>query len=280
IVAQENSEFDKLEKIRLNAIACGIKNVRYIEKNELKSMEPAIRSERTLLIPDTGIVDTHLLMKFLHDYARSKDIDFVFGTDVTDIKRSDGEYLITVKEPNGESFSFCSTWVINAAGLYSDAIAKMPGLDVEEYGYKLHFSKGQYFRIQKPGKFNITRLVYPPPSDIDLGIHLTPDLAGGLRLGPDSEYVGNIEYSVDPNRTETFFSSARRFLPSLDISDITPESSGIRPKLQTETGPFRDFVISEESEKGFPHMINLIGIESPGLTASLAIAKKIERLIK
>jgi L-2-hydroxyglutarate oxidase LhgO len=110
-----------------------------------------------------------------------------------------------------------------------------------------------------------------------LGIHITPDLAGGLRLGPDAKYVSEINYDINEVDKKVFYESVRRFLPTLELGDLIPDTTGIRPKLQIETEDFRDFVIKEESEKGFPGFINLIGIESPGLTSCLAIADIVKR---
>ncbi|MEE9500377.1 MAG: FAD-dependent oxidoreductase, partial [Candidatus Omnitrophota bacterium] len=135
---------------------------------------------------------------------------------------------------------------------------------------------GQYFRIRNPKKFSITHLVYPPPTEIGLGIHVTPDLAGGLRFGPDAKYVSDIDYNIDEKEKKVFFDSVSKFLPVLEPDDLIPDTAGIRPKLQGKDEGFRDFIIREESEKGFPNFVNLIGIESPGLTSSLAIAEKVK----
>lgn len=279
LVAQDNIEIDKLQDIYQNASECGVNNLSFLDKRALRDEEPAIRAEKGLLSPDTGIIDSHSLMKFFHDHAARRNVNFAFNIEAQGIEKRGSSYEVNVKEPGGDSFTFRTGTVINAAGLNSDGIAEMAGLDTEKYSYRIHYCKGQYFRLRAPGKFPVTRPVYPPPTDIDLGIHLTPDLAGGFRLGPDAKYVDEINYDVDGSASELFFRSVSRFLPSLDKSDLIPDTSGIRPKLQAEDEPFRDFVICEESDKGAENFINLIGIESPGLTSCLAIAERVKDLI-
>jgi hypothetical protein len=156
---------------------------------------------------------------------------------------------------------------------------KMVGINIDEANYKMHFCKGQYFRINNPKKFNINHLIYPSPSKTDLGIHATPDLAGGLRLGPDAFYVDKINYDINENDKEKFFTSVRNFLPDLKIEDLSPDTAGIRPKLQSPTDNFKDFVIQNETKRGFDNFINLIGIESPGWTSCLAIAEEVKNII-
>ena len=124
------------------------------------------------------------------------------------------------------------------------------------------------------------RLVYPVPRKESLGIHVTPTLEGGIRLGPDARYIDEIDYSMDDSQKETFYSSVKRFLPPIELADLSPDFVGIRPKLQSPDEDFRDFVIAHEADKGLPGLINLIGIESPGLTACLAIAKRVECMVR
>ncbi|MFQ5952697.1 MAG: NAD(P)/FAD-dependent oxidoreductase [Candidatus Omnitrophota bacterium] len=279
LVACDKVEIEKLEAIYRNATHCGVDNLRFLEKQEIKKMEPDVSAERALFCPDTGIIDSHSLMKFFFNASKEKGVDFAFGVEVIGIEKRASYYQITVKEPQGEHFSFQAKAVINSAGLDSDKIAEMVGIDAENCSYRLHYCKGQYFRIRNPKKFSITHPVYPPPTNIDLGIHVTPDLADGLRLGPDAKYVRQIDYNINDDDKPGFFQSVKRFLNGLELDDLIQDTAGIRPKLQTESEDFRDFVISNEEEKGFPNFINLIGIESPGLTSCLAIAETVKRLL-
>jgi L-2-hydroxyglutarate oxidase LhgO len=212
-------------------------------------------------------------MNFFQEYSKRANTQFAYNVEVIGIEFHGSYYEITVREPNGETFSFESNKIINSGGFSSDKVAALVGLDIKKFSYEIKLSKGQYWRISNPKRFNINHLIYPPPSKIDLGIHITPDLAGGLRLGPDSKYITSVDYNIDEASREVFFKSVSRYLDGLSIDDLVPDTSGIRPKLQGEKDDFADFVIRDEADKGFPGFINLIGIESPGLTACLAIAE-------
>ena len=275
VVACDNEGALKLDNIYKNALACGIKDLRFLDKKEIKKIEPHVSAEKALFVPDTGIIETHALMKSLFGAAKENGADFCFSVKVIGIKKEGSFYEITVKEPRGDFFSFKAKAVINCAGLWADEICELAGIDPEKSSYRIHYCKGRYFRIRKPEKFQIRHLVYPPPTETDLGIHLTPDLAGGLRLGPDTEYVKEINYDVDEGKKMAFLSSVAKFLPSLEESDLIADTAGIRAKLQARGEPFRDFMIKNEEEKGFPNLINVIGIESPGLTGCLAIGERI-----
>lgn len=279
LVASDKAEIDKIQATAHNAQLSGVDNLEVLTHDQIKKMEPNIAAQFAIFSPDTGIVDTHAVMKYFHDTAKDKGVEFAFNIVATAIEKCSDGYLVTVSEPHGDSFSFHSRIVINAAGLHSDQIATMVGIDVEQADYKIYFCKGQYFRITNPQRFNINHLVYPSPSKTDLGIHATPDLAGGLRLGPDAFYVNEINYDINENDKEKFFISAQRFLPNLKIEDLIPDTAGIRPKLQKPTDDFRDFIIQNETEKGFDNFINLLGIESPGFTACLAIAEEVKNSI-
>ncbi|UCG35781.1 MAG: NAD(P)/FAD-dependent oxidoreductase [Candidatus Omnitrophota bacterium] len=278
VVASNDAEIEKIEKIYENATQCGVKNLRLLKEKEISELEPAVCAKEAIFSPDSGIIDTHALMDFFFHKAKEKGVMFSFSTEVIGVKKQNNDYEITVKEPSGETFAFITPTVINSAGLYADKIAQMPGINIEDAAYKLHYCKGQYFRIAHPKKFSINHLVYPPATKIDLGIHLTLDLGGGLRLGPDAKYIPSIDYNINEADSAYFYESVQKFLPSLSQDDLIPDTAGIRPKLQKETEDFRDFVINEESDKGFGRFINLIGIESPGLTGCLAIAEIVEKL--
>ncbi|MBU0468845.1 MAG: NAD(P)/FAD-dependent oxidoreductase [Candidatus Omnitrophica bacterium] len=280
LVASQKDEIQKIEDIYKNSTDCGINNLYFIDKAKIQKLEPNVKAETALFSPDSGIVDSHFVMKHFYDASKSRGVEFAFNIEAIGITKKSDHYEITVREPDGEEFSFETNVVINAAGLYSDKVASLVGIDIEKNSYKIHYSKGQYFRVSNPGKLGIKHLVYPPPSKFDLGIHATPDLAGGLRLGPDAKYVDVIDYQININDQEIFFNSASKFLPELKLEDLIPDTSGIRAKLQSPQDDFRDFVIANEAEKGFPNFIDLLGIESPGLTSCLSIAERVKELIK
>ncbi len=280
LVASDNESAGKLETIYGNALECGVKSLRFLEKEETRELEPDIKAESVLFSPDSGIIDSHSLMKFLYQSAKQRKVDFAFSVEVIGINRNKDFYEVAAREPGGDIFSFRTGAVVNCAGLNSDGIAEMVGMDAEKHRYRIHYCKGQYFRISDPGRFSINHLIYPPPTELGLGIHITPDLAGGLRVGPDAKYVAEIDYDIDEKDKEIFCDSVRKFLPGLRQEDMIPDTAGIRPRLKGERDGFRDFIIRNESEQGFPNFVNLIGIDSPGLTSCLAIAELVVKELR
>ena len=172
--------------------------------------------------------------------------------------------------------------MVNAAGLEADTIAALAGVDAESAGYRLYWCKGSYFSASPRCARLVSRLVYPIPGKDSLGVHAVVDLGGRLRFGPDVEYLTDrkADYRVEPARLAAFGEAARRILPDVRDEDLEPDISGIRPKLQSPGGPLRDFVVAEESARGLPGFYDLVGIESPGLTAALAIAERVAGLIR
>ncbi len=278
-VAQEEEE---LQRIYAQGLANGVEGLKLLTKAQVSALEPNVRACAGLHSPETGIIDSHSLMKFLFQEARDAGALGVFNAKVTAINYSGTGFSIEVLN-NREIEEVACRVVVNSAGLDSDIIAQIAGIDTEKAGYGLHYCKGQYFRVSSAKAKLIKRLVYPvpKPASAGLGIHATLDLAGGMRLGPDTEYMleRNQDYSFNPAKQKEFFVSAGRLMPFLEESDLFADTCGIRPKLQGPGESFRDFVIQEESEKGLPGLINLIGIESPGFTASLAIARKVKSIL-
>ncbi len=191
-----------------------------------------------------------------------------------------GEYVITINE-SGAAAKFSAEKVINAAGLFSDRIAAMAGIDIDKAGYRLRYCKGSYFSISPAKAKLISRLVYPVPTKDSLGVHALLDLGGRLRFGPDVEYLAQneLDYSVSDEKRNLFLQSIQKILPTVHDEDISPDMCGIRPKLQFENGLAQDFIIVHEKDRGFEGFVNLIGIESPGLTASPAIARYVENML-
>ncbi|MDO8491687.1 MAG: FAD-dependent oxidoreductase, partial [Dehalococcoidia bacterium] len=217
------------------------------------------------------------LMKCFAAEASDHGAKLVYRSKVTGIERVNGGYRVTVEDASG-TFCFRSRILINSAGLQSDRVAGMAGIDLDQVGYRLRYCKGQYFNAGKNGL--VRHLVYPAPEPkgVGLGIHVTLDLEGRMLLGPDARYVDEIDYSVDMGQRRAFCDSVRRLLPSVDCERIEPEMAGIRPKLQGPGESFRDFIVRDEADRGLPGFINLVGIESPGLTASPAIARLVAEL--
>ena len=170
--------------------------------------------------------------------------------------------------------------VVNAAGLEAQHIAALAGVDVRAAGYTAHPRKGDYFAVAPALGHLCERLIYPvPPAGGGLGIHVTVDLGGRFRLGPDASYVDSISYDVQAEKAESFAAAARLYLPELRAEHLSPDGAGVRPSLQGPGDPFRDFEIAEESGRGLAGLVNLIGIESPGLTAAGAIAEQVVKLV-
>ncbi|MCD6391204.1 MAG: NAD(P)/FAD-dependent oxidoreductase [Dehalococcoidia bacterium] len=278
IVATNENGITHLEKLYKQGRRNGIEDLMLLSRSELKRLEPNVEARAGLLSPSTGIIDSHSLQKFFYRRARAKGAKFVFNTKVLGIEKTGMGYKVQIKDREGIS-DFVARVVINSAGLNSDKIAQLAGIDIDKANYRLHYCKGEYFTLSSKYRNLMSRLIYPTPEQAGLGIHVTLGLDGRVRLGPNARYVETISYSVDETQKEAFYKSVKKFLPMVELEDLAPEFAGIRPKLQTPGGAFRDFVIAHEEQAGFLGLINLIGIESPGLTAAPAIARYVGRMV-
>lgn len=247
-----------------------------LDGKQIKEMEPNVEVEKALLSPSTGILEPDELMNHFHAQMRKNNAVLATDTEAAGIKKLKDGYEIAGTSV-GEKFQITTKVVINCAGLYSDKVAAMAGLDTDKLGYRIHVCKGDYFRVA--GKPLVKKLVYPVPKGAGLGIHLTPDLTGSIRLGPNAYYVDKIDYNVESEEKE-FREDVVRFVPKISEHEIRPDSSGIRPKLQGPNDPFRDFIIRHEADKNLYGFINLVGIESPGLTAAPAIAEFVSEIVE
>jgi L-2-hydroxyglutarate oxidase LhgO len=281
IVATTGEEIRIIEGVRQTAIKNGVHDLVEMEKEEIALMEPAIFALKALYSPSTGIIDSHSLMKRYETNYINNGGEVVYGSEVIAIKRIENGYKITLRDADGKIYSFTSGIVINSAGLTSDVVSEMVGISDDKL--KIVFCKGEYFRINPPKNRLLNRLIYPVPHPNleHIGVHVTVDMAGGVKLGPDVRYLEtNIyDYRLTASKQEAFYLSAKKFLPFLEFDDIAPEMAGIRPKLQKPGEPLRDYYIEEEGRRGFPGFINLIGMESPALTSSLAIAVYVRELV-
>jgi len=278
IVAADENEISWLEGLYEQGRKNGVDDLVLLSRTELKKLEPNIEARAGLLSPSSGILDSYTLLKFLYSQATEKGARFVFDTEVIGIERAGAKYKVQIKDRDGIS-AFVAHVVVNCAGLNSDKIAQLAGLDIAKAGYKLHYCKGEYFSLDSKYRNLVSRLIYPVPEQVGHGIHLRQGLDGRVLLGPSAHYVEAIDYAVDETYKQYFYNSAKRFLPFVELEDLAPESAGIRPKLQEPNEAFRDFVIVHEEKAGFPGLINLIGIESPGLTAAPAVARHVGRMV-
>jgi len=281
IVANTDEELKSLQGLLAAGAANGVSDLQLLDRAQARRLEPRVQALAALYSPSTGIVDSHCLMARLELLAREGHAVLAYNHEVVGIERSGDMYVIRYQAPAGECGSIASQWVVNSAGLAADTIASLAGIDKDAAGYRLFPCKGEYFRLPPAKSRQLSHLVYPPPyKDLrGLGIHVTLARDGTARLGPNAFYVDQLDYGVDPAHAAEFYAGVRDFLPFVAPGDLVPDTAGIRPKLQAPGTPLRDFVVCHEQGRGLPGFINLIGIESPGLTASLSLAAMVKNLI-
>ena len=267
---------DLLEQGRSN----GVDDLQLLDGDEARALEPALECESALLSPSTGIVDSHGLMRALHHDVESFGGTTVFGSPVVSGRCEADGVILGLGDSGGTQLH--ARFVVNAAGLGATRVARSiegPHLDGVP---KPVYAKGSYFSLTGPSPFS--RLVYPVPEPGGLGVHLTLDMGGRARFGPDVEWLdvseeGHIDYTVDPRRAEAFSCQVRRFWPGLPDGALVPDFAGVRPKIAGPAGVLTDFRI-DLPERGEPALVNLFGIESPGLTSALAIADEVAAAIE
>jgi L-2-hydroxyglutarate oxidase LhgO len=279
IVGNGEDEIKQLEGLMKQGRANEVNDLELIDSDRIRQLEPKVKGDMAVLSPSTGIMDAHGLMDhYIHKARQLSGSDpLVLDTEVRGIKQTKEGYEVETMS-GGEPFSIEARVVVNAAGLFCDKIAAMVGIDLDEAKYRLHWCKGDYYSLV--GKPPATMLVYPPPlqDTLGLGIHTVPDLTGRLKFGPNAYYVDRLDYKVESS-VEPFWSDIVTYLPSIRKEDLRPDMAGIRAKLQGPGEKARDFIIEHEEKRGYPGFIDLIGIESPGLTSSPAIAKIVSAMV-
>jgi len=278
VVAMTEEQGKELERLRALGQANGVE-LTLLSARECRRLEPAVAAVSGLLSPSTGIVSAHGLMDALLQETRSGGGLLQPRAEVVGVERRRDDYRLTVRSPDGHE-DLTSERVVNAAGLESDTVAALAGIDVDAAGYRLHWWKGSYFAASRHHRL-LSRLVYPVPDPVSLGIHAILGLDGRLRFGPDAEHLPErrLDFTVDESRRAAFGEGVRRLVPGIADEDLTPDLAGIRAKLQGPGDGFRDFVVAEEASRGLPGLVNLIGIDSPGLTSALALAEEVDRLL-
>jgi L-2-hydroxyglutarate oxidase LhgO len=275
IFAHEAAQFDELEKIVVNARHAGVEDLVWLDAAAARELEPELDCAGALLSPSTGIIDSHAYMQALLGEAEAHGAMLVTRSRVGRISRA-GEMWQVHLDDHPEP-TVVAPILVNAAGLGAQALAAVTeGLD-PAYVPPLHLARGVYFT--HAGRLPFSRLIYPVPEPGGLGTHLTLDMAGQARFGPDVEWIDAIDYTVDPGRRDKFAAAARRIWPALDPDRLQPGYAGIRPKLSGPGEPAADFMICGPETHGCPGLVNLFGIESPGLTASMAIAELVTQLL-
>jgi L-2-hydroxyglutarate oxidase LhgO len=283
IIARDESEIESIMGISNQGKINQVPGLQMLNKEEVKAIEPNISAVAALYSSTTGIIDSHKLMAQLERMAVSQGTMMAYMHKVIDVKRGADGYEIRFIGPDGEEDELACSWLINCSGLYSDFIPARLGIDVEEAGYKIYPVKGEYFSVSMSKSSLISHLIYPPPLKglKGLGTHITKSLDGRARLGPNVQYVSEREdYDVDPSHIVEFYQAAKSYLPFIDMEDLQADMAGMRPKIQAPDGPVADFIIRHEADRGLEGLINLVGIESPGLTACLSIAKKVRQMTK
>jgi L-2-hydroxyglutarate oxidase LhgO len=271
-VATSEDQVWTLEKIAANARSSGVLDLKWLDGSEARRAEPQLQCVRALFSPSTGIIDSHSLMQSLLADAEAGGAGIAYGTQVSAMRPTAAGMEITVNEDPKPVAR--ARLVVNCAGLQSDQVAAcIEGFPLQHIP-KIRFAKGSYFSCSGASPFS--RLVYPAPkAGGHLGIHITLDLGGAARFGPDTEWVERIDYAVDPKRVTLFAEVIREYWPGLDASRLYPAYAGIRPKITAPGEASRDFSISGPQSHGVQGVVNLFGIESPGLTASLALGEHI-----
>lgn len=279
IVASSESERGQLQVLLQRGLDNGAGDLRLVEQAELRALEPRVQALAALWSPRTGIVDVHGLMDSYRADAHDAGAVFAMRTGVTKLTSAGGAWRVETRDDDGRVQAVDCGRVVNAGGLRADRIAAMAGVDVDAAGLRQRYCRGDYFALS-PALGKLTQhLVYPLPGAAGLGIHVTFDTGGQFSAGPDAQYVDDIDYRVDGGKQAAFAAALRRYLPEVRDADLTPGYVGVRPKLQGPGEPFRDFVVEDAAVHGLPGLINLVGIESPGLTASEAIALRVRELL-
>jgi L-2-hydroxyglutarate oxidase LhgO len=268
IVATDAAESEMLAGIKVRADANGVEGMRLLTAAEAQAMEPNLACTAALHSPATGVIDSHAYMLALQGEAEHAGAAFVFLSPVT-AGRITGNG-IEIEVGGAEPTRLACNLLVNSTGLrapsFARSIAGMPSqLIPGEY-----YAKGNYFTLG--GRSPFSRLIYPVPVPGGLGVHLTLDLGGQARFGPDVEWIESIDYTVDPHRADSFYAAVRRYWPELTDGALQPGYAGIRPKIAPRGAPAQDFVVQGPRTHGVPGLVHLFGIESPGLTAAIALA--------
>lgn len=275
IVATAEAQRAALLGLRAQAEANGVDDLRLLSGAEARAMEPALSCVAALLSPSTGIMDSHALMlSFLGD-AEARGAVLALNAPVNGARAVEGGMVVEIG--GASPMLLRAREVVNAAGLSAQAVAlTMTGVPAASIP-PIHYAKGNYFALS--GRAPFSRLIYPMPEPGGLGVHLTLDLAGQGRFGPDVEWIDRLDYDVDARRAESFYAEIRRYWPGLADGGLQPAYAGIRPKLSSRGAPAADFVIQGRESHGVAGLVQLFGIESPGLTASPAIAEHVASLL-
>jgi L-2-hydroxyglutarate oxidase LhgO len=265
IVATSDQQLATIEGYVAQAKANGVDDLSWLDKTELFDYEPEVRAVAGVLSPSTGIIDSHAYMLALQGVLEANGGTVVLNTPVSHCQSTDQGVVVA-----SEEFEICADWLINCGGLGAPKIATQLGMVAQSF-----YAKGHYYAYGGPSPFS--RLVYPVAEGGGLGVHVTLDIAGQVKFGPDVRWVDRLDYTFDESHFDEFVTAIQHYYPAVDASRLHPSYTGIRPKLAPSGAGFQDFVIAGPTDHGVNGCVHLLGIESPGLTASLAIAERVCR---
>ncbi|NQZ79932.1 MAG: NAD(P)/FAD-dependent oxidoreductase [Colwellia sp.] len=272
LVAHNQDEEAYLQQTINQAKLNGVDDLELFSAKQLNKLEPALSATAALHSPSTGIIDVHSYMQSLLAEAENNQAMFVAQTKLLRAEPNAHGFTVTL-DSQGETSQLACQYLINCAGLHSQKVANNIAGLATQYIPQLHCCRGHYFSYS--GKSPFSQLIYPIPQGNGLGIHASLDMGGQLKFGPDTQYIDELEYGVAANLKPKFLKAIQKYFPSIDPEKLQPAYSGIRPKLQAEYDSFKDFVIQDQQVHGLIGLINLFGIDSPGLTSSLAIAEQV-----
>jgi len=269
IIAHGAAGVQQLQHLQANAAACGMHDLQLLDAAQAKAIEPEIHCDAALYSPTTGIIDSHSLMLSLQGLSENHGAQIVLNTPVSSLRRhAQGGFIVEVQD---QGFELHSKYLVNAAGIHAPELGSnlTPSPIIKQY------CKGHYFSYQGSNPFK--HLIYPLPDGVGLGVHSSQDLSGQLRFGPDVQWVDEINYDPDPERRELFYETIRSYWPGIQKDRLQPDFCGIRPKITGPNEEAADFQILGPQEHQIPGLIQLYGIESPGLTSCLAIGEYVQQ---
>jgi L-2-hydroxyglutarate oxidase LhgO len=278
LVASSDDQVEIIDKIKSQAIKNKVDGIKKLSQSKVATLEPLIKCKEALLVDSSGIIDPIAFMSSLEGQIKDNKGMIAYNSKAIKINYDGNFFNLSILDRQKNTIKIKCKYLINSAGLYaSDLASKIEELD-KELIPQTYFAKGNYFSISKD--LGIRHLIYPIPDDIGLGIHLTLELNNTVKFGPDAEWTKDKQdYQVNINKKEMFGKEILKYLPSLDLSLLTPSYSGIRPIMSKEDKSLRDFIVDTFKNNKINGLINLYGIESPGLTSSLSLAKYIKRLL-
>jgi L-2-hydroxyglutarate oxidase LhgO len=271
IVAVDEKQTAKIEGIARQGEINGVEGLEFLGGNAARAMEPALNCVAALHSPETGIIDSHGFMLALEGDLEDRGGMIAFNTSIESLTPSASGWLVSFG--GTEVGTFTVDAVINSAGLGAQNIARATEGYSPARVPRLVLAKGNYFGFA--GRPAFSHLIYPAPVEGGLGTHVTLDMAGRMRFGPDVEWIDEESYTVDPKRADSFYASVRTYFPALPDNSLVPDYCGIRPKLTAKGEPAADFLIDGPGGHGLPRLVHLFGIESPGLTSALSIAEEV-----